>query len=170
VAPSLGPDIRPEVYRTIKRKENSVWKLGIQGKKIPAWCPLEFRVWLDTTAPWTWIIRNKRHFRRSDWIVLQMVPRAPFPLLYSIYWLCQHRWRWWTWSSRNENWQGKLKYSEKTCPSATLSTTNHTWPDLGSKWEVGGYSPELWQGRPWIGGRKEGVQYYICRLRNVTVK
>jgi hypothetical protein len=24
VAPSLGPDIRPEVYRTIKRKENSV--------------------------------------------------------------------------------------------------------------------------------------------------
>jgi hypothetical protein len=24
------------------------------------------------------------------------------------------------------------KYSEKTCPSATLSTTNPTWPDLGS--------------------------------------
>jgi hypothetical protein len=34
---------------------------------------------------------------------------------------------WW-----NENWQGKPKYTEKTCPSATLSTTNHTWPDLGS--------------------------------------
>jgi hypothetical protein len=31
---------------------------------------------------------------------------------------------WWVWSSRcNENWQGKPKYSEKTCPSATLSTT-----------------------------------------------
>jgi hypothetical protein len=27
--------------------------------------------------------------------------------------------------------QGKPKYSEKTCPSATLSTTNPTWPDLG---------------------------------------
>jgi hypothetical protein len=26
---------------------------------------------------------------------------------------------WW-----NEDWQGKPKYSEKTCPSATLSTTN----------------------------------------------
>jgi hypothetical protein len=39
----------------------------------------------------------------------------------------------WMWSSRwNENWQGKPKYSEKTCPSATLSTTNPTWPDLGS--------------------------------------
>jgi hypothetical protein len=39
----------------------------------------------------------------------------------------------WLWSSRwNENWQGKPKYSEKTFPSATLSTTNPTWPDLGS--------------------------------------
>jgi hypothetical protein len=25
--------------------------------------------------------------------------------------------------------QGKPKYSEKTCPSAILSTTNPTWPD-----------------------------------------
>jgi hypothetical protein len=32
----------------------------------------------------------------------------------------------------NENWQGKLKYSEKTCPRATLHTTNPTLPDLGS--------------------------------------
>jgi hypothetical protein len=39
--------------------------------------------------------------------------------------------RWWLWSSRwNENWQGKPKYSEETCPSATLSTTNPTSPDL----------------------------------------
>jgi hypothetical protein len=34
---------------------------------------------------------------------------------------------WW-----NEDRQGKPKYSEKTCPSATLSTTNPTWPDPGS--------------------------------------
>jgi hypothetical protein len=41
------------------------------------------------------------------------------------------RW-WWLWSNRwNANWQGKPKYSEKTCPSATLST-NPTWPDSGS--------------------------------------
>jgi hypothetical protein len=44
----------------------------------------------------------------------------------------EDRW-WWMWSSRwNANWQGKPKYSEKTCPSATLSTTNPTWPDAGS--------------------------------------
>jgi hypothetical protein len=31
----------------------------------------------------------------------------------------------------NEDWQGKPKYSEKTCPSATLCTINPTWPDPG---------------------------------------
>jgi hypothetical protein len=36
------------------------------------------------------------------------------------------RW-WWLWRNWwNEDWQGKPKYSEKTCPSATLSTTNTT--------------------------------------------
>jgi hypothetical protein len=55
---------------------------------------------------------------------------------------CGHFWsivpapdeRWgWLWSNLwNEDWQRKPKYSEKTCPSATLSTTNPTWPDLGS--------------------------------------
>jgi hypothetical protein len=41
--------------------------------------------------------------------------------------------RWWMWSSRwNENWQGKPKYLEKTCPNASLSTKNPAWPDLGS--------------------------------------
>jgi hypothetical protein len=52
---------------------------------------------------------------------------------------CGHNWhivpapddRWgWLWRNWwNEDWQGKLKYSEKTCPSATLSTTNPTWLD-----------------------------------------
>jgi hypothetical protein len=41
--------------------------------------------------------------------------------------------RWWVSSSQwNENWQGKPKYSEKICLSATLSTSNPTWPDVGS--------------------------------------
>jgi hypothetical protein len=35
--------------------------------------------------------------------------------------------RWWMWISRwNENWLQKQKYSEKTCPSAILSTINPT--------------------------------------------
>jgi hypothetical protein len=41
------------------------------------------------------------------------------------------RW-WWLWRNWwNENWQGKPKYSAKTCPSATLSTTNPTRLDPG---------------------------------------
>jgi hypothetical protein len=36
---------------------------------------------------------------------------------------------WWIWC--NEDWQGILKYSEKTCSSAILSTTNLTWPHPG---------------------------------------
>jgi hypothetical protein len=53
------------------------------------------------------------------------------------------RW-WWLWSGWwNEDWQGKPKYSEKTCPSVTLSTTNPTWPDLGS-------NSGLRSGKPWL--------------------
>jgi hypothetical protein len=33
----------------------------------------------------------------------------------------------------NENWQGKLKYSEESSLSVTLSTTNPTWLSLGWK-------------------------------------
>jgi hypothetical protein len=42
------------------------------------------------------------------------------------YWTCPG-WLWWWRIWWNENWQGKPKYSENTCPSATLSTTNPTW-------------------------------------------
>jgi hypothetical protein len=34
---------------------------------------------------------------------------------------------WWWRNWWNDDWQGKPKYSEETCPSATLSTTNSTY-------------------------------------------
>jgi hypothetical protein len=37
----------------------------------------------------------------------------------------------WGWRIWWNEWQGKPKYSEKTCPDATLSTKNPTWPDQG---------------------------------------
>jgi hypothetical protein len=56
-------------------------------------------------------------------------------------WYCGHYWPilpapddrwWWLWRNLwNKDWQGKPKYSEKTCPSATLSTTNPTWLNPG---------------------------------------
>jgi hypothetical protein len=39
---------------------------------------------------------------------------------------------WWVWSSGWNSQQGIPKYWEKTCPSATLSTINPTWPEPGS--------------------------------------
>jgi hypothetical protein len=45
-------------------------------------------------------------------------------------WMTCWGWLWSNWW--NEDWQGKPKYSEKTRPSAILSTTNPTWPDPGS--------------------------------------
>jgi hypothetical protein len=51
--------------------------------------------------------------------------------------------RWWVWSSHwNENWQGRPKFSEKTCPSAILSIPSPidlTWARtrahaVGSRW------------------------------------
>jgi hypothetical protein len=35
-------------------------------------------------------------------------------------------------SVRNEDWQGKPKSTEETCPNATLSTKNSTLPDPGA--------------------------------------
>jgi hypothetical protein len=58
----------------------------------------------------------------STWYFSHCWPIVPAPDDHSCLWSS-----WW-----NEDWQGKPKYSEKTCPSATLSATNPTWPDLGS--------------------------------------
>jgi hypothetical protein len=55
------------------------------------------------------------------------------PLFWPIVPAPDDRWWWWWWSNWwNKNWQGKRKYSEETCPSATLSTTNPPWPEPGS--------------------------------------
>jgi hypothetical protein len=63
------------------------------------------------------------------------------------------------WSNRwNENWQAKPKYSKKTCPSATLSTTKPT-TNLLSYGTAKGYltrklsSLETGRRRLWITGK-----------------
>jgi hypothetical protein len=49
---------------------------------------------------------------------------------------------WWVWSSWwNKNWQGRPKYSEKTCPRTTLSCRNHPWLKLG--WDPGCHNGKL---------------------------
>jgi hypothetical protein len=84
----------------------------------------------------------------SDWSVsrpCRFAPRetAPVTQFFLVGWDLRHqvlrpllayctapydRWGW-LWSNWwNEDWQGKPKYSEKSCPSAILSITNPTWP------------------------------------------
>jgi hypothetical protein len=46
-------------------------------------------------------------------------------------------WLWW-WKNRWNDWQGKLKYSKKTCPSAALSTANPTCCPYANPGRYGG--------------------------------
>jgi hypothetical protein len=63
-------------------------------------------------------VTRSRTVGRAPWTSDQVVAR---PLSVCPAWLWGRR-SWW-----NERfWQGKPKYSEKTCPDATLSTTNPT--------------------------------------------
>jgi hypothetical protein len=59
-------------------------------------------------------------------------------------------WRIW-WNER----QGKPKYSEKTCPDATLSTTNPTWPDAG-------LNPSRRGGKPATNRFRYGAATSLC--------
>jgi hypothetical protein len=62
----------------------------------------------------------------------------------------------------NEDWQGKPKYSEKTCPSATLSTKNPTWPDLVSNPGSRGGKPATNRLSYGTASRRSLIQFWIC--------
>jgi hypothetical protein len=63
----------------------------------------------------------------------------------------QHDVNWW-----NDDWQGKQKYSKKTCPSAALSTTNTTCgPDA---------NPGRRGGKPAANGLSYGTTYIITNI------
>jgi hypothetical protein len=65
---------------------------------------------------------------------------------------------WWLWRNWwNEDWQGKPQYSEKTCPSSTLSTTNPTWLDPG-------LNPGRFGGKPATNRFSYGAAFLVCYL------
>jgi hypothetical protein len=69
---------------------------------------------------------------RHEWWSLQLPPQQCTNVAVVFLFVSDDRW-WWMRSNRwNKDWKGKPKYSEKTCSSATLSTTNPTQPDLSS--------------------------------------
>jgi hypothetical protein len=65
-----------------------------------------------------WVKRNRVHYYWSHYRVIVRVQDDDG--------------LWGLWSSRWNYWQKKAKYPEQTCPNVVLSTTNPTWPDLGS--------------------------------------
>jgi hypothetical protein len=67
-----------------------------------------------------------------SWGGVWLSPLGTAATLWPIVTVPDNRWRWVGSSWCNENWQGKPRYSEKTYLSAALSSTNTTWPDLGS--------------------------------------
>jgi hypothetical protein len=80
-------------------------------------------------------IRNRMCLNTADILLLlrwgesvslwNWASNGPFVHLPDDIWLdVEQRW--------NDTDRGKQKDSEKTCPSATLSTTNRTWTNLGS--------------------------------------
>jgi hypothetical protein len=78
-----------------------------------------------------------------------MVRRPLIGLFYQSRVIDEYGTFWW-----NEKFQGKLMYSEKTCPSGTLSTTNPTCPGAEPRpprWESGCYPPDLWHGLHVVG-------------------
>jgi hypothetical protein len=60
----------------------------------------------------------------------------------------------WGWRIWWNEWQGKPKYSEKTCPGSTLSTTNPTWPDPG-------LNPGRRGGKPATNRFSYGAAFYV---------
>jgi hypothetical protein len=98
-----------------------IWKYtkGIHNREVMCvprslWFPLRnYFIDLGKILCWCWII-SRAFFNSGSWG----------------YWHCGHSWPivparydrwWWLWRNWwNEDWQGKPKFSEKTCPSATF--------------------------------------------------
>jgi hypothetical protein len=71
-------------------------------------------------------------------------------------------WRWKIWWNE---WQGKPKYSEETCPGATLSTTNPTWPDPGLNPDRRGGKPSTNRFSYGAAGNCYTFRYFLSRSR-----
>jgi hypothetical protein len=134
----------------IKCHCRSRWPCGLGhelyslARTLGSWVRFPFKAWMFVCAfilclccPCDGLITSPR----SPTVCVLFFIIIPSGVILESTWYCGHYWHivpapgdrwWWLWSNWwNENWQGKSKSSEKTCPSATLSTTNPTWPGPG---------------------------------------
>jgi hypothetical protein len=80
-------------------------------------------------APYTieWIIIINYEWDKLNWYIGGWSPIGSTRHCGHQYAYCANSgWLWWWRNWWNDDWQGKPKYSEKTCPSAALSITNPT--------------------------------------------
>jgi hypothetical protein len=114
------------------RRFGGTYRLHLQGRKIHARGTSVSR-WLQTAffnGINVWAVRT--HFLVIAWLFIVWGGVQAGSTRHVGHWMTYCTcpgWLWWGRNLWNENWQGKPKYSETTCPSATLSTTNPTWPD-----------------------------------------
>jgi hypothetical protein len=111
-------------------------------------------------------VTRSRTLGRIHWTGDQLVART---LLTAPGWLT---W-WWSWWNK-WLWQGKPKYSEKTCPDATLSTTNPTCQARARTRGAAVGSQRLTasaMARPEMNGnRKQYYGIHICSWERVAIK
>jgi hypothetical protein len=93
-------------------------------------CLLDSRDISRLIIPPIWICRGGNHILQYGYIFFFNSHSGGWNWVHSarrpVYCTCPG-WLWWWRIWWNEDWQGKPKYSEETCSSATLSTTNQTW-------------------------------------------
>jgi hypothetical protein len=109
-----------------------------------------YRLWrIGFPRSWRMFFSYHRHTNCANWseqvgiFFIQFIPFLFFFLIWFVRLLALRPllaycaslgWYWrWLWRSRwNVDWQGKPKFSEKTCPSATfVHQQNPIWPDPG---------------------------------------
>jgi hypothetical protein len=102
----------------------------LMSRSVPMFDGSNINFWAGTRNEWPCINEEPAYLCLVSWDGVRLSPLGTPATNWPISWAPDDRW--WVWSSRwNDNWQGKPKYSQKTCPSAALSTTNPIWLDLG---------------------------------------
>jgi hypothetical protein len=97
--------------------------------------------WKDVTTCETYAYIQHSFVFVVSWVVVRLNPLGTSVTIWPIAKIPDDGW-WCVWNSRWNDWQGKPKYSEKTCPSETLSAIIPTLRDpCSNPGRRGGTSP-----------------------------
>jgi hypothetical protein len=154
---NLGREIgRPEVNHEFPRSLQATSGIG-PPLGHDRFLPNPFTGILPFDATWSWYsaVKYPRRPHFFPWVGVRLSPLGTSTTVWPIApTLPDDGWWWWAWSNRcNGNWQGKPKYSKKTCPQCHFfhHKSDMTWP-LGS-------NPDRRGGKPAIDRLRYGRAY-----------